>query len=88
MYYGVSIVQTFVEFGVFALAQLALPTGVGERHRRRVFRLVQFPYEPQHHVQSVEQFLAQRGAVCRPVRLELPVRHLVHRLGGCVVRLS
>lgn len=28
MYYGVSIVQTFVEFGVFALAQLALPTGV------------------------------------------------------------
>lgn len=28
MYYGVSIMQTFVEFGVFALAQLALPTGV------------------------------------------------------------
>lgn len=28
MYYGVSIVQTFVEFGVFALAHLALPTGV------------------------------------------------------------
>lgn len=28
MYYGVSIVQTFVEFGVFALAQLALPTGI------------------------------------------------------------
>ena len=28
MYYGVSIAQTFVEFGVFALAQLALPTGV------------------------------------------------------------
>ncbi len=28
MYYGVSIVQTFVEFGMFALAQLALPTGV------------------------------------------------------------
>ena len=28
MYYGVSIVQTFVEFGVFALAQLALSTGV------------------------------------------------------------
>lgn len=28
VYYGVSIVQTFVEFGVFALAQLALPTGV------------------------------------------------------------
>lgn len=28
MYYGVSIVQTFVEFSVFALAQLALPTGV------------------------------------------------------------
>lgn len=28
MYYGVSIMQTFVEFGMFALAQLALPTGV------------------------------------------------------------
>lgn len=28
MYYGVSIMQTFVEFSVFALAQLALPTGV------------------------------------------------------------
>lgn len=28
MYYGVSIVQTFVEFGVFALVHLALPTGV------------------------------------------------------------
>lgn len=28
MYYGVSSVQTFVEFGVFALAHLALPTGV------------------------------------------------------------
>ena len=28
MYYGVSIMQTFVEFGVFALAQLALPTGI------------------------------------------------------------
>ena len=28
MYYGVSIAQTVVEFGVFALAQLALPTGV------------------------------------------------------------
>lgn len=28
MYYGVSIMQTFVEFGVFALAHLALPTGV------------------------------------------------------------
>ena len=28
MYYGVSIIQTFVEFGVFALAQLALPTGI------------------------------------------------------------
>lgn len=28
MYYGVSIAQTVVEFGVFALAQLALPTSV------------------------------------------------------------
>lgn len=28
MYYGVSIVQTFVEFGVFAIAQLALPTSI------------------------------------------------------------
>ncbi len=28
MYYGVSIMQTFVEFGVFGLAQLALPTSV------------------------------------------------------------
>lgn len=28
MYYGVSMMQTFVEFGVFAIAQLALPTGV------------------------------------------------------------
>ena len=28
MYYGVSIVQTFVEFGMFALAHLALPTGI------------------------------------------------------------
>ena len=28
MYYGVSIMQTFVEFGVFAAAQFALPTGI------------------------------------------------------------
>ena len=28
MYYGVSIMQTFVEFGVFALARLALPTSI------------------------------------------------------------
>ena len=28
MYYGVSFMQTFVEFGVFALLQLWLPTGV------------------------------------------------------------
>ena len=28
MYYGVSIMQTFVEFGVFAAAQLAMPTGI------------------------------------------------------------
>ena len=28
MYYGVSIMQTFVELGAFAAAQLALPTGI------------------------------------------------------------
>lgn len=83
MYYGVSIMQTFVEFSVFALAQLALSTGVANG----IAVACSGSFNSQHHVQSVEQLLAQRGAVCRPLRLELPVRHLVHRLGGCVVRL-
>ena len=52
-----------------------------------MFGFVQLLYEPQHHVQGIQQFLAKRGIVHRFVPLELPIRHLVHRLGCLNIRL-
>ena len=56
-------------------------------HCRVLLGLVQLPHEPQRHVPRFQQLLAQRGAVRVPVPVELPLRNLVHRMGGKHLRL-
>ena len=60
--------------------------GHSKRHCRGMFGIVQLLNEPQHYLQGLKQFLAQRRSVHSSVSMELPVRHVVHFRNGIRLR--